>query len=499
MKTLLPFALTSFAALALAGCSSTGLPPSSRLPLMQDAVAASSERFAQDGGAAGITRVQVPGSGGGVVSNRNPVPASLRSRPIRVEFMTQTATMGDLVDALSGSDVQIAFRWSRTEGQTVLAKSLPFTRFNGTLGGLLDALRTGMGIVAWQEGDLVFLSDADQYSVSVPQDQEILDAVAKSLTELGATDVVKSIDGGKIVYTAAPAIQDEVLRPFLDRTVRNLSTINLQVAIVSLALTDKSSQGFDWSKFSAMIDARPSEITATTISNTKESTVGGFFDLASGGVALGTTNLGTVFGVAAVTSVTTAIDFLSTFGNTNVTQNVDLRTLSGKSVTIRSGQSIPYVKGVNATASDGNVTGSAVTETVDTGLTVGMTPRFDSATGLVTVNVDLDLTSVLEFVDLSAGNQLGSLSQPRIQEQQLTDIVQMRAGQTVVIGGLQYDQESYNGNEPTLLRDHARQNSTAFGTRTMDVNRNSIFVILRPTVTIYESGMPEVLGAGVTK
>jgi len=497
MKMLRPFALLS-GVLLLAGCSSMAVAPESgRLPLMKDAVAATGDRFAEDVGP-GITRVRIP-SGAMASSTRRPVTADIRSRPIRVDFVTQTASMGDLVDALSASDVQIAFRWQRENGQAVLQKTLPFTRFNGTMGGLLDALRTGMGIVSWQEGDLVFLSDADQYTVSLPQDSEIIKAVSSSISSLGATDIVESIEGGQLIYTAAPAVQDENIRPFLQKTVQNLSTINLQVAIVSLALTDQSSQGFDWSKFAAGIDTRPSEINAVTAAESG-SRVGDFVDLTANGIAIGTTSLGTMFGVRAVASVAGAIDFLSTFGNTNVTQNVHLRTLSGKEVKIRSGQDIPYVKNVGATSdTGGNVTGSSTTETVKTGLTVGMTPRFDAASSLVTVDVSLDLTSVLEFVELNAGNQLGTLTQPRIQEQSLNDIVQMRAGQTAVIGGLQYDQEVYNGSEPTILRDVARRNSVAFGSRKVNVTRTSLFIILRPTVTIYEGGDFGALSAGISK
>ena len=498
MKPMLrPLALGSLL-LVLAACSSTGgMPKTGRLPLMSDAARASTERFVQDAGAPGITRVRAPGRGDTVASNRRPVSAEMRSRPVRVEFMTQTASMGDLVDALSGSEVQVAFRWQRENGVAVLQRPLPFTRFNGTFGGLLDALRSGMGIVAWQESDLVFLSDADQYTVSLPQDADVIKSVAASLSELGATNVVSSIDGGHIIYTAAPATQDESIRPFLMRTVDNLSTINLQVAIVSLALTDTTSQGFDWSKFSAGITTKPSQIDPVEFPLVGKTSLGSLIDLTSDGLALGTTNIGTVFGVKAMLSVAGAIDWLSTFGNTNVTQNVDLRTISGKPVVIRSGQDIPYVKEVGAVSGDGgSVTGSSSTDSVKTGLTVNMTPFFDSRTDLVTVKVALELKSVLEFVELNAGNQIGTLTQPRIQEQQLDSIVQMRAGQTAVLGGLQYDQEVYNGNEPAILRDTAWKSSTAFGRRSHDVNRTSLFIIMRPTVTIYESG---VLSAEATK
>jgi len=478
---------------------------------MMDARNATTERFTQDAGTAGITRVRVPGPAGGVYSDRQPVSAELRNRPVRVEFASQTAPLGDLVDALSAQDVQIAFRWETEENTGVLRRTMPFTRFNGTMGGLLDAMRTGMGIVSWQEGNVVFLSDIDRYAVVLPQETQLMADVAKSLGELGATNIVTSLESGKILYTARPALQDETLRPFLDRTVRNLSTINLQVAVVSLALTDQSSQGFDWSRFSAMVDGRPEAIAdaeggsgpanlgaSPTLPGSIADNAGSVINLASDALVLGTTNIGTVFGAKAVSSVSAAIGFLSSFGNTNVTQHVDLRTLSGKTVRFQSGQEIPYVSGVGAVAGESSVTGTAQTDKIQTGLEVEMTPRYDSQSHVVTVSVDMKLTDIIEFVQLSAGNQLGTISQPRTQNQQLTDIVQMRAGQTVIIGGLQYDREAYNGNEPSFMRGTGRSSSTAFGKRDQDVSRSSLFIILRPTVTIYETE-GDVLAAGMTK
>ncbi len=197
-----------------------------------------------------------------------------------------------------------------------------------------------------------------------------------------------------------------------------------------------------------------------------------------------------------------AIAFLSTFGNTNVTQNVELRTLSGRQVKIRSGDEIPYVKGIgigtlgsagtaaaNGTtggSSNSNTLGTAQTETVKTGLTVEMVPRFDSDAELVTTDLKMELKSLVEFVKLDAGNQLGSLTQPRTQDQELSNIVRMRAGQTAVIGGIQYDQEQFDGNEPTFLRDKMRARSQSAGYRAQNVTRNALFIILQPTVTTYE-------------
>lgn len=538
----------------LAACQ-TPLPNVQRLPTMADSAAATRERFRQDGGDLGVRKVRVPMSSMQAKAVRSPVSPALRARAARIQFAASNdATVNDLTQTLSASGVQIAFRWVNAKGDEILKRRLPFANYNGTVGGLLDALRTGIGIVAWQEGQTIFLSDAERYTVALPQDEDILKQVADTLKSLGATDVVTSLDGGKVIYSATPGNQDEIIGPFMKRMVRNLATINLQVAIVSLAVTDKSAHGFDWSKFGVGFDSRDDAIagayrsgqaqnqptngtntgtgTNTTTNTTNQvlsSTTssqqqgpgnflpksrgdqkGGLVDLAKDGLILGTTQTPQILGIRSVVSVAGAIDWLSTFGNTNVTQHVDLRTLSGKPVKFRSGQEIPYVKGVgvssNGSTNSGNVSGgsnnllgSTQTDTVKTGLTVEIKPRYDSDAELVISNLKMELKSVLEFVQLSAGNQIGTLTQPRTQEQELNDVVRLKAGQTAILGGLQYDQEQFDGNEPTFARDALKKMSSSVGRRAQDVSRNALFIIIRPVVTVYEPDGDEVGSAGVSK
>src|SRR3546814_4132381 len=89
---------------------------------------------------------------------------------------------------------------------------------------------------------------------------------------------------------------------------------------------------------------------------------------------------------------------------------------------------ISYVSGGSATTSGlggigngGNglngAIGSAQTEKLETGLTLNLPPNFEANGGLVTVSFKLELTELIEFINLNAGNQLGSFTQPRTREQ----------------------------------------------------------------------------------
>jgi type II secretory pathway component GspD/PulD (secretin) len=223
-------------------------------------------------------------------------------------------------------------------------------------------------------------------------------------------------------------------------------------------------------------------------------------DLTKDGLVISQTSLGRLGGAFGATSITGAIDFLSSFGTTKVDQNVQMKTLSGTEVKLRSGQQVPYVRGVQlaglGAGGYGNGyggggyggLGSSLTDKVETGLTMEVTPYFDSDAEVVTMEVDVKLKEILSFVELNAGNQIGTFTQPLTQDQELTNIVRMQAGRTVVIGGLQSDSESYNGTEPTALRNATATRaggSGVFGNRSQKVKRNALFIILRPAVTVF--------------
>lgn len=509
-----------------------------------------------------IERVRVPRGSFKPQRNATPIPAALRSVPLEIRF-PQDATLRDLVAATTASapNVQIAFRFTKDKSEDILKRKIPFVRYEGTLGNFLDSLRTAMGVVVFHENGLIYISDREQYSVVVPQNEEMLDSLSKELKDLGADDIVGSVRGGRIVYSASAAVQRDVIGPYLDRYSRNMALVTIQTALVSVSITDDSSTGFDWNKLKVAFDSRNSKLSALTSgTSTTATTASGLVNPATGlattglgatGLAtgLGTTGLGTGLGTAAgsaassgiglttvdpgrvmdltkdglvvsstslgrlggafgATSITGAIDFLSNFGSTKVDQNVQMKTLSGTEVKLRSGQQVPYVRGVQLSGAGygngygnqyGGGLGSSLTDKVETGLTMEVTPYYDADAEVVTMEVDVKLKEILSFVELNAGNQIGTFTQPLTQDQELTDIVRIQAGRTVVIGGLQSDSETFTGVEPTALRNATASRaggSGVFGNRSQKVKRNALFIILRPAVTVF---VPEDRVAGVRK
>ena len=515
-----------------------------------------------------VERVRVPRGSFKPQRNATPIPAALRSVPLEIRF-PQDATLRDLVAATTASapNVQIAFRFTKDKSEDILKRKIPFVRYEGTLGNFLDSLRTAMGVVVFHENGLIYISDREQYSVVVPQNEDMLDSLTKELKDLGADDIVGSVRSGRIVYSASAAIQRDVIAPYLDRYSRNMAVVTIQAALVSVSINDTSSTGFDWNQLKVAFDGRQSKLsaltsgtaagTAGTLATATASTaatstgidpttglasaVGGalgttgigtgtaatsaaastasgigltkidpgrVMDLTKSGLVVSSTSLGRLGGAFGATSITGAIDFLSNFGNTKVDQNVQMKTLSGTEVKLRAGQQVPYVRGVQLSGAGygngygggyGAGLGSSLTDKVDTGLTMEVTPYYDADAEVVTMEVGVKLKEILAFVDLNAGNQIGSFTQPLTQDQELTNLVRIQAGRTVVIGGLQKDSESYTGVEPTALRNVTATRaagSGVFGNRSQTVKRDALFIILRPAVTVF---VPEDRVAGVRK
>lgn len=433
-----------------------------------------------------VTRVPISRSAFRPVELDITIRPDLANRELDLRF-AEGATLKDMITVLGTVNVPIVVNGE--EGMDgVLERTLPFSSYRGTLGNLLDILRRANAVISVQRGDFIYLGTLARYSVDLPQDPEIMGAIAAEITALGGEDVVQSVTSGQLIYKAKPDAHDSLIGPFLNRVSNNLAMVTMQVAIVSLALNDSTSQGFDWNAF------RLGVTTVNQRSSGEDSgganidggipSLGSVIDATANVFSIGRTAEGSLFGKAATFTIGGALNFLSTFGDTEITQNVELRTVSGQEVVLRSGQEVPFVKGVSATRDEGATTGSVQTETIQTGLTLTMRPFFDSATGLVTLNMNLEQRQILQFVELSAGDGIGTITQPLTQDQNLTDLIRTPVGQTIVVGGIQNDSVSRTMTQPSVIRNTAV--GDLLGSENRNVSRNAFFVVVRPTVTIFE-------------
>lgn len=180
-------------------------------------------------------------------------------------------------------------------------------------------------------------------------------------------------------------------------------------------------------------------------------------------------------------SLTGMVDFLENYGTTTTNQDLMLKTVGGNEVHFKSITQIPYVSGVtvSGTTSAGSSSslGGTSTSTASDGIEVKMTPTFDDDTKTVTVKMKLSIKAVVAFNQLSAGNQIGSLTQPTTADHSFNDVLKLRPGQTVVVGGMTYDNIADNRGLPLFL-----SADSSLAHKSLTVTKQTMFIVVRPTV-----------------
>lgn len=472
---------------ALGGCAS--FPEDYQKPVKVDDVA--QQMSDEWSNLPSVTFVQ--SNTGVVVRKHNTVPESLSSKRVNISFNGGVqATLGELFQVLNIQGFKVsAVRLS----EDTKKKVWPIRQFDATLGDLLGDLTSNYNIAVEHRNGMTYLVEGNRYSASLPQHKDFLAKVADALKDLGATEIRADVLAGQVYYTAKPDVADYV-EDYLNTISKNSAMVTLQVAVLTVGMNRDVNLGFDWAKLAvqrgsggmkADVGSILKSSTGTTATTGTTGTTGTDAAAAVAQAVLqgsmlsfgGAEGFGYKFANDAF-SMTAALKALSTYGSARTEQNVVLGTLSGLPVKINSGNDIPYVKSVGAaTAAGGATTGSSQTDTIKSGLSLEVTPSFDATDGTVITQVKVDMSTLVAFRELSAGQNLGTMSQPEMQKLGFENVGRLNAGETIIVGGITYDQLSNNyTNFPGMEKLNT-------GSKAEKVNRNAIYIVVRPTVVIF--------------
>lgn len=437
-----------------------------------------------------------------VVSKPKDFPAGIKNKQINLN-LEKGSTLEDLagvfelyglnlVIATNNQNVQAQSQGENQEGQVSSGGSLSgqetlFVRkFKGTLEDYLVLLSELYDISFDYKGnEIVVMQKYSDYIINLPQFPEgdnatITDDILDTVESLGAQNVKHSLISGMVNYKATPFAQKKIYN-YLKKMTKSVSVISLQTAIVTVKLDKENSKGFDWSKMQVnMAKNIPGilENPTTMISEGVFDALGSNLSDMEAGGQIGRDSF--AFSVAKSDfSFQSVINFLNTYGKTETNQSVLMRTLSGKKVVLQSGEEVPYVSDVNSNATGDNVSSGVDTETVQTGINLEILPYFDNDNEIVTASVKLTIDSILGFVDLSAGNQIGNLTQPNVQNQEFESVIRLGAGDTTVIGGIMFDsiEDKRTGN--------AYLGDSNVSAKNIKIEKSAVFILLRPTVKVF--------------
>ncbi len=468
----------------------------------------------------------VQSTAGASVSKYFTLPQRIAQRQVDINLDVHAKlTVGELTDVLQAQGYRVVSQLSDSAQNPLLLH-----RFKGTMEDFMQMLAATQNVAYEYRSGVIFLVEASRFSASLPKSKELLQQVAKSVADMGGQSVHTDMLAGMVYYSAKPNISDYIAE-YLDRISQNSAMVTLQIAVVTVSLNRDADRGFDWGTLLADNGAgTPTSMTSSgqssgVLSQTQAGGSPGYPSGAGGypsggytgypsypgangyqnygnnqtgggvggaiGAAAAQVVNGSVFKFAGGTglgymfnsqhfSLTAAIKALSTYGTARTEQNVVLGTVSGMPVKMESGDEIPYVKSIGAAGVYGSgLMGSSSTDVKKTGLKLSVLPNFDAADNSVMADIGVEMSTLVGYVQLNAGNTLGTQSQPQMRNLKFSNLGRLRVGGTLIVGGITYNQvsDTYNG-LPGV-------EEVPIGSKSSKTEKSSVYIVVRPTVVIF--------------
>ncbi len=286
----------------------------------------------------------------------------------------------------------------------------------------------------------------------------------------GKNDVAANPVAGT-VSVLGTAKQHELVQQYLDRVMQSAQRqVLIEATIVEVSLKDQYRAGIDWSK--ALQGA-----TGWSIN-----TLGGGTNALA---ATLTPFIQATYTKSGSNGFTAAIDLLESFGNTKVLSSPKLMALNNQTALLKVVDNLVYftVKAdTNQNANNTTTTFTTTPQTVPVGIVMTMTPQINE-NGMVSLTVRPTISRNVGFVrDPNPSIPAAFPNQvPIIQVREMESLLQIRSGQTVILGGLiQDDRNNARDGLPGLSRPEGI--GAIFGQHERVNSQTELVIFLRPIV-----------------
>lgn len=277
------------------------------------------------------------------------------------------------------------------------------------------------------------------------------------------------------VTVLGTARQQELVQQYLDRVMQSAQRqVLIEATIVEVSLNDQYRAGIDWSK--ALEGA-----TGWSIN-----TLGGGTNALAGSL---TPFIQATYTNSGKNGFAAAIDLLESFGKTRVLSSPKLMALNNQTALLKVVNNLVYFTISADTTTAANVaqttTFTSTPQTVPVGVVMSVLPQINE-NGMVTLTVRPtisrqvgtveDPNPALKMDDLNISNRI-----PVIQVREMESLLQVRSGQTVILGGLiQDDSSNARDGLPVLSRPDGF--GAVFGQHERINSQTELVIFLRPIV-----------------
>ena len=290
----------------------------------------------------------------------------------------------------------------------------------------------------------------------------------------GKNDVAINPVAGTVTVLGT-ARQQELVQQYLDRVMQSAQRqVLIEATIVEVTLKDQYRAGIDWSRVAQ-------NATGWTI-NTVGAGTNALASSLTPFIQATYTNTGK-------NGFSAAIDLLESFGNTKVLSSPKLMALNNQTALLKVVNNLVYftIKADTvSTASVGTTTTFSTTpQTVPVGVVMSVLPQINE-NGMVSLTVRPTISRQVGTVEdpnpeLKKNNLNISNRIPVIQVREMESLLQVRSGQTVVLGGLiQDDSNTARDGLPVLSRPEGI--GAVFGQHERLNSQTELVIFLRPIV-----------------
>lgn len=280
--------------------------------------------------------------------------------------------------------------------------------------------------------------------------------------------VVNSVTGS--VSVLGTQKQHKLVKEYLDNVVNaSRRQVLIEATIVEVVLNDQYRAGVDWTK-----------IASTGVAT--QSMLGGrlgtppFFTLTYA-------NPNSIIG-----NISATVSLLEQFGDTKVLSSPKIMAINNQTAVLKVVDNVVYfsVSVVPGQISNGVIAPTTYTSephTVPVGVVMSVTPQIDES-GMVSLTVRPTISRVVSYKndpnpDLARVNITNPV--PEIQVRELESVLQVKTGQTIIMGGLMQDDVSKKRDGiPWISRIPGL--GDAFSYRDDNARKTELVIFLRPTV-----------------
>lgn len=286
---------------------------------------------------------------------------------------------------------------------------------------------------------------------------------AKTAVEMSRSQSAKgyyTIDKpiGLITVTAPRPIMEKV-ESYLNNLKKELyKQVSIEAKFIEVSVTDNSKVGIDWRNF---IESASSAGLGVTVNNSLPISGTGIRSLS-----------------VTVPNFTLLIDALELQGNTKILANPRISVLNGQPALLNVGTQTTYVKKVTQTVTDGVATVSVETGTQGQGIMMSVVPTIMDDEEIILNLIPVTSTSNFDNSVNIAGVQAAL---PITQVQELSTIVRIKRGETLIIGGL-IETQGNSADEGVTFLDKLPFLGSLFSVKTKNDYRRELVILLKPEI-----------------